>query len=106
MAHNIYNDGTKDCMFVVGQREDAWHLLGQRCATAVNAAEAMKMAGLDWTVVKHQNYARNFQDKVVPVDSYSIFRSSDNACLASNLGASYTERQNWQHFEFVDALLE
>lgn len=106
MAHNIYNDGEKDCMFVVGKVEDAWHKLGQRCDSAVNAEQAMKLAGLDWTVVKNQNYCRNFAGKVVPVSSYSVFRSSDNMELASNVGAGYAVRQNWQHFEFVDALLE
>ena len=111
MPAGIYNDGTKDCMFVVGEQSDAWHLLGQRCKEAANAEQAMELSGLGWTVAKVQNYARNpFKTidgkNVMPVSSYSIFRSSDGAELASNLGEGYTVRQNWQHFEFVDALLE
>jgi len=58
MAHNIYNDGEKDCMFVVGKREDAWHLLGQRVEQAVSWEQAVTLAGLDWKVAKQLNYAR------------------------------------------------
>jgi phage/plasmid-like protein (TIGR03299 family) len=105
MSHNIYNDGQKDCMFVVGKVEDAWHRLGQRCDKAISSAEAMQLAGLDWTVSKQQNYARNMLGHVVATDSYTVFRSSDNAQLGT-VGAGYAVRQNWQHFEFVDALLE
>lgn len=106
MAHNIFNDGTKDCMFVVGQVQDAWHHLGQRCAEAVNAQDAMRLAGLDWEVCKRQNYAMAPNQKYVPVQSYSVFRMSDGAELACKVGVDYAIRQNWQHFEFVDALLE
>lgn len=107
MAHNIYNDGTKDCMFVVGKREDAWHLLGQRCDNAVDWEEATKLAGLDWQVSKQQNYARNptAPFAVVPTDSYTVIRSSDNAQLGT-VGPDFTVKQNEDCFRFVDTLLE
>jgi hypothetical protein len=58
MAHDLFRDMTgKDCMFVVGTREDAWHKLGQRCDNAVTWEQAMSLAGLDWQVAKTQNYA-------------------------------------------------
>jgi len=111
MAHNIYNDGTKDCMFVVGKREDAWHMLGQRCDSAVTWEQAVTLAGLDWTVSKQQNYCRQLptpdapQGKVVPTDSYTIVRSSDNAQLGT-VGPDFTVKQNSECFRFVDTLLE
>lgn len=106
MAHNIYKDATgKDCMFVVGQREDAWHLLGQRCDSAVSWESAVQLAGLDWTVSKRRNYARNMLDKVVETDSYTIFRSSDNAQLGT-VGEGFEIKQNRECFQFVDTLLE
>lgn len=105
MAHNIYNDGTKDCMFVVGKREDAWHMLGQRCDNAASWEEAVKLAGLDWQVAKQQNYARNPGGSVVPTDSYTIFRDSDNAQLGT-VGPDFTVKQNRECFQFVDTLLE
>jgi phage/plasmid-like protein (TIGR03299 family) len=105
MAHNIYNDGTKDCMFVVGKREDAWHMLGQRCDNAATWEEAVKLAGLDWKVLKQRNYARNPEGKVVETESYTIFRDSDNAQLGY-VGSDFTVKQNEDCFRFVDTLLE
>jgi phage/plasmid-like protein (TIGR03299 family) len=106
MAHNIYRDATgKDCMFVVGAREDAWHLLGQRCDTAATWEQAVELAGLNWTVSKQRNYARDISGKVQETDSYTVFRSSDNAQLGT-VGPDYTVKQNRECFQFVDTLLE
>jgi hypothetical protein len=71
MAHNIYRDSTgKDCMFVVGTREDAWHLLGQRCDSAATWEQAVDLAGLNWKVYKQRNYSRQpITAKVVETDS-------------------------------------
>lgn len=106
MAHNIFrNADGKDCMFVVGDRQDAWHLLGQRCDTAATWEQAVELAGLDWTVSKQRNYARNLIGTVVETDSYTIFRSSDNAQLGT-VGAGFEIKQNRECFQFVDTLLE
>jgi phage/plasmid-like protein (TIGR03299 family) len=105
MAHNIYNDGTKDCMFVVGKREDAWHQLGQRCDNAATWEQAVKLAGLDWKVLKQPNFARNPQGKVVETASFTIFRDSDNTQLGT-VGPDFTVKQNEDCFKFVDTLLE
>jgi phage/plasmid-like protein (TIGR03299 family) len=107
MAHDLFTDHTgRACMFVVGTREDAWHKLGQRCDSAVNWEQAMTLAGLDWQVVKNQNYCRNAAGQVVPVSSYSIFRDTDNAELASNVGEGFSIKQNGDCFQFVDDLLQ
>lgn len=107
MAHDIFRDNTgKDCMFVVGTREDAWHKLGQRCDSAATWERAMELAGLNWQVVKTQNYARNPQGKVIPVSSFSVFRDTDGAELAANVGEGFTLKQNRECFQFVDDLLQ
>lgn len=106
MAHNIFNDGTKDCMFVVGKREDAWHRLGQRVPGAVNWEQAIELAGLNWNVVKQQNFAMiPGGRKLVATDSYTVFRDSDNAQLGT-VGIDYAVMQNADCFRFVDTLLE
>jgi phage/plasmid-like protein (TIGR03299 family) len=107
MAHNIYRDATgKDCMFVVGAREDAWHLLGQRCDKAATWEQAVELAGLNWNVFKQRNYVRQpISGKVVETDSYTVIRDSDNAQLGT-VGPDYTVKQNRECFEFVDTLLE
>jgi len=106
MAHDLAVINGKYSMFMVGQREDAWHKLGQRCDSAVNWEQAMGLAGLDWNVVKNQNYCRNPEGHVVPVSSYSIFRDVDGAELASNVGEGFTVKQNRECFQFVDDLLQ
>lgn len=50
------------------------------------------IVGLDWQVLKTQNYARNPQGKVVAVSSYSVFRDIDGAELASNVGATGSDQ--------------
>lgn len=105
MAHSIFNDGTKDCMFVVGTRQDAWHQLGQRCVNAPSWDEAIKLAGLDWKVYKQTNYARTPDGQVKEVPSCTIFRDTDNAILGT-VSPSFAIKQNEDCFKFVDTLLE
>ena len=42
--------------------------------------------GLDWQVMKTPELYMNPQGKVVPVSSYTVFRETDGAELASNVG--------------------
>ena len=54
MAHNIhFNDANgKHCFFSV--KEKAWHGLGQIVSDYPTSAEAIKFAGLDYTVEKRK----------------------------------------------------
>lgn len=106
MAHNIWNDEANgvDAMWCVGDREAAWHRLGQRTADAQNWQAAMKLAGLDWDVSKIQLLGA-LKGKPQPVESWGIFRKTDGAFLGA-VGPSYTPIQNRTAFDFVDTLLE
>ena len=53
MAHELMND---NAMFYVG--ETPWHGLGEKLEIAPNTNEALKLAGLDWTVTKAETYIR------------------------------------------------
>lgn len=105
MAHNLMERNGKHGMFCVGNRESAWHLLGQRTPDAQTWAQAMELADLNWSVEKKQLYGRNPLGNVVAVDAYGIFRSDDGAFLGS-VGARYNPIQNREAFQFVDTLLE
>src|SRR5262245_24660989 len=48
VAHMIDETTGQAAVFVVG--EPAWHGLGKVLQAAVTASEAIKLAGLDWTV--------------------------------------------------------
>jgi hypothetical protein len=91
----------KVSMFCVGDRDAAWHKLGQRTPNAVTWQNAMRLAGLDWTVIKQNLYDSHGKS----LSAFGIFRTDDNEFLGA-VGERYTPIQNVQAFQFVDALLE
>lgn len=105
MSHDIMRRNGKDAMFCVGDRDSAWHKLGQRTNQAVTWAEAVKLADLDWEVVKKQMYARNPLGKVVPVPMFGTFRTDDGAYLGC-VGEGYSIIQNKDQFQWIDSILE
>jgi phage/plasmid-like protein (TIGR03299 family) len=105
MAHNLYQDRNgRYSMFCTGDRKAAWHELGQRTDGAVSWAQAMELAGLNWTVNKEQLYLPVNGD-FASIPAWGIVRSSDGAYLGT-VGAQYQTIQNEYAFDFVDALLE
>jgi phage/plasmid-like protein (TIGR03299 family) len=109
MAHNIARIDGQDAMFCVGNREAAWHHLGQRTGTVVTWAEAMKLAKLDWQVMLKDSYSRNPITQVVTKDegSCAVWRYSDTEQRQiGNVGPDFQLIQNEQQFQFVDALLQ
>lgn len=110
MPASIANINGVDCFAAVGQREDVWHLLGQYKVPTdgkqgLTADEMIDLAGLGWSVVKVQNYARNAKGVVVPVNSASIFRDIDSMELGQ-VGLDFAIKQNRDCFRFIDTLLE
>lgn len=105
MSHDIMRRNGIDAMFCVGNRDSAWHKLGQRTPNAVTWAQAVQLADLNWEVVKKQLYARNTLNAVVPVPMYGTFRSDDGAYLGC-VGEGYSIIQNKDQFQWIDAILE
>jgi phage/plasmid-like protein (TIGR03299 family) len=105
MAHNIWNNNGKDAMWTVGNKQAAWHELGQRTPDAQTWQQAMVLAGLDWTVEKSQLMGAIDGRPKALVPAWGIFRSSDGAYLGT-VGDQYTTIQNAYAFDFVDSLLE
>lgn len=105
MAHDLMTRNGKTAMFCVGDRDAAWHKLGQRTPDAVTWEKAVELADLNWSVVKKQLYARNPLGKVVDVPVFGTFRCDDGAFLGS-VGEGYQLIQNVDQFTFVDAFLE
>ena len=101
MAHNIAKINGRDAMFCVGDRESAWHRLGQRTPNAVTWQEAMQLAELNWTVEKQQL----FDQAGNPLPTYGIFRTDNNSFLGP-VGERFTPMQNVNLFGFCDDLLE
>lgn len=104
MAHDLMTRNGKTAMWCVGDRDAAWHRLGQRTPDAVTWAQAIELADLNWKVVKKQLYARNPLGKVVDVPVFGTFRTDDGAFLGS-VGDGYQIIQNRDAFTFCDGLL-
>jgi phage/plasmid-like protein (TIGR03299 family) len=94
MAHEV-----ETMMYV---NETPWHGLGTKLETApATVAEALKAAGLDWTVALEQLLRPNGE----PVSRWGVIRSSDSAVLGT-VGAGYRTLNNADAFAFFNPFLE
>src|SRR5271154_1503568 len=105
MAHNLMTRAGKTAMFCVGDRDAAWHRLGQRTPNAVTWAEAIRLADLDWTVVKKQLYFRNALGHVTEAANHMATTRSDDGAFLGIVGDGYQLIQNAEAFTFCDDLL-
>lgn len=96
MAHNIY-DGK---MFVVGK---AWHDEGVRVDKELNSADAIRLAKLDYKIVKTPLYA-NVDGKNIPADVYGTLNTENNKILGT-VTDRYKIVQNVHAFDFFDDIV-
>jgi phage/plasmid-like protein (TIGR03299 family) len=102
MAHEV------EQMFSV--IETPWHRLGRIVQAAPTTEEAIRLAGLDWTVSEHPIYRKSElvdpSQALVPIPSHkAIVRDSDGANLGI-VGKEYTPLQNKDAFKFFDPFLQ
>ena len=82
-------------------REKPWHGLGGISEEAPNSADALRIAGLDWTVESKPV----FTDNGVEIPGYKLnMRSSDNKPLGI-VSNKYRIVQNVDAFEFTDEMI-
>ena len=86
-------------LFVV---EPAWHGLGVVLESAPGPAEALKLAGLDWTVTPRPLF---LADRTIVDEHRAMVRSSDGAILGV-VGSDYTPVQNVEAFAEIAPLIE
>ena len=116
MAHNLnFNEQTgKHSFFSV--KEKAWHGLGQIVEEYPTSAEALKFAGLDYTVAKrklftfdNENEAANADIEIkipeVVVPNYFATIRTDNETVLGVVGKDYEVVQNIDAFSFLMLLL-
>ena len=116
MAHNInFNEQTgKHSFFLV--KEKAWHGLGQIVSDYPTSAEAIKHAGLDYTVEKRRlftydnenNVANEDIDIVMPeieVPNFYATMRTDTEQVLGVVGKDYEVIQNVDAFSFFDAIV-
>jgi len=116
MAHNInYNEKTEKHSFF-SVKEKAWHGLGQIVTDYPNSAEALKFAGLDYTVEKRKLFTFNNENQngnpeteiIIPeieVPNYFATIRSDTEQVLGVVGRDYQVIQNMDAFSFFDAIV-
>jgi phage/plasmid-like protein (TIGR03299 family) len=95
-------------MMYVGKRP--WHGLGTVLDDPPTSAEAIKAAGLDWTVSKKPLFAADKKSVLAVPDRYAVVRDEqwgNPDCLVFGIvGKHYTPLQNRDAFEFFDPIVK
>lgn len=112
MAHQIDQSARKEgAIFVV--RKPAWHGLGRVLQDAPTSRDAIREAGLDWTVEQQKVYTEGPE----VVDDEGISRPqieipnllanvrSDTRTILATVTQSYSIVQNVEAFDFLDSLV-
>lgn len=116
MAHNIkLNEQTGQHSFF-SVKEKAWHGLGQIVEDYPTSAEAVKFAGLDYTVEKRPLFTYDNENNAADEDTgikipeisvpdfYATIRT-DNETVLGVVGKDYEVVQNVDAFNFFDAIV-
>ena len=116
MAHNInFNDQSgKHSFFIV--KEKPWHGLGQIVQDYPTSLEALKFAGLDYTVAKRNLFTLKSKDNIadlsgsiyipgIPVPEFYATLRTDNEQVLGVVGKDYEIVQNVDAFCFFDAIV-
>lgn len=103
MAHELEN------MFYTGATP--WHGLGLKVEGAVTVADALRLAGLDWTVATRQLVLAedtaqcDSLDDCRDIPARAVVRSTDGRVLGV-VGLDYEPAQNWEKLAILQPLVE
>jgi phage/plasmid-like protein (TIGR03299 family) len=116
MAHNLfYNEQTEKHSFF-SVKEKAWHGLGQIVEDYPTSSEAIRYAGLDYTVEKRPLFTNTLANDLSDLDTgiafpktevpnfFATVRNDNNAVLGV-VGKDYEVVQNADAFLFFDAIV-
>lgn len=103
MAHNLE---IRDGVASFASTQTAWHGLGQIVDGAMTAKEAIRLAHLDYEVVKVPNYAFHNGEFLDTPASFSTLRTDNNQILGDRIGKNYTIVQNSEAFDFFDSITD
>lgn len=82
-------------------REKPWHGLGTMVQEAPNSADALRLAGLDWTIEGRGVYT----DGGIQIKGYQANTRSSDGAIMGIVTDKYRVVQNAEAFEFTDALI-
>jgi phage/plasmid-like protein (TIGR03299 family) len=109
MAHEIDTTTGTAAVFVTGT--PAWHRLGRVIAEAASSAEAIRLAGLDWTVAQWPLLACGPTTAEAPAGRYlpcpGLLANvrTDTGAVLGVVSRDYRVFQNWEAFDFMDQIV-
>jgi phage/plasmid-like protein (TIGR03299 family) len=103
MAHNLE---IRNGVASFASTQTAWHGLGQIVGGAMTAQEAIRLAHLDYEVVKVPNFAYHNGEFLDTPASFSTLRTDTNQILGDRIGKNYTIVQNLEAFDFFDTITQ
>ncbi len=104
MSHEIEYNKVKGTYSFYSRKEVAWHKLGQVVQEAQTSTEVIKLANLDFEVIKVPNYAKNQDEYILNPDSFSTLRT-DTKFVLGTVGSKYKILQNTEAFNFFDNIV-
>ncbi|WP_431199575.1 DUF932 domain-containing protein [Mucilaginibacter sp. P19] len=116
MAHNLfYNEQTEKVSFF-SVKEKAWHGLGQIVEDYPTSAEAIRYAGLDYSVEKRPLFTNSLPNELnemaesiafpkIDVPNFFATVRTDNNSVLGVVGKDYEVVQNADAFQFFDAIV-
>jgi phage/plasmid-like protein (TIGR03299 family) len=113
MAHNIYFNEKSNQHSFFSVREKAWHGLGKIVQNYPTSAEAIRFAGLDYSVEKRKLFTCDQptdtgNTSLIPnleVPGYYSTVRADNSTVLGVVGKDYEIVQNTDAFSFFDAIV-
>jgi phage/plasmid-like protein (TIGR03299 family) len=116
MAHNLFYNEQTDKVSFFSVKEKAWHGLGQIVADYPTSAEAIRYAGLDYTVEKRPLFTNalnneltgfdpDFATSKLDVPAFFATVRNDNDSVLGVVGKDYEVVQNADAFQFFDAIV-
>jgi len=107
MAHNIYFNEQKGEHSFFSVKEKAWHGLGQIVEDYPNSRDALRFAGLDYTVEKRKLYTQcnEYENPQISVPNYHATIRTDTAEVLGVVGKDYEIVQNIDAFSFFDSIV-
>ncbi|MGN6396703.1 MAG: DUF932 domain-containing protein [Mucilaginibacter sp.] len=116
MAHNLFYNGQTEKHSFFSVKEKAWHGLGKIVEDYPTSAEAIRYAGLDYTVEKRPLLTNSLPNELnemaesiafpqIHVPNYFATVRTDNNSVLGVVGKDYEVVQNADAFQFFDAIV-
>jgi phage/plasmid-like protein (TIGR03299 family) len=105
MAHNLNFNENRNQHAFFSVKEKAWHGLGQIVTDYPTSAQAIKLANLDYNVIKQPLYTINNEGSTKAINNFFATVRQDTGEPLGVVGRKYEIIQNIDAFSFFDSII-